>query len=38
MPSTPLAASSEDFIADIARIIEYAAACDVYRDDVEYAD
>ena len=28
----------EDFISEVARIMEYAAAYDVYRNDVEYAE
>ncbi len=27
----------EDLIAEVARVMEYSAAWDVYRDDVEYA-
>jgi transcriptional regulator GlxA family with amidase domain len=29
---------SEDFISDVARIMEYATAYEAYRDDIEYAD
>jgi hypothetical protein len=32
------AGTGEDFIADVARVMEYSAAYDVYRDDIEYAD
>ena len=27
----------DDLVAEVARVMEYSAACDVYRDDVEYA-